>query len=308
MTALTTRFTALRRRFRKGATVLCTLGLALIAMPACAADDAAWPAITEPPTSAYVPGKWVWAELFTESRDKAVEFYGKVFDWSFQAFSAGRGAGYTLALSDGEPVGGMLEREHAYDQQRGSRWVGMISVADVKAAARYAGDHGGKVVAAPRLLKGRGELALLADPEGAIFGVMHSSSGDPPDYLAEDRQWVWVELWAKDPKKMAEFYSGVAGYEAESVTWPDGRVGYFLASGGYTRCGIIPTPAPTVASAWLPYLRVDDVTAATTQAQQAGARIVVPPGAEIREGRMALIVDPTGAPVGLAQLRTEQSP
>ena len=127
---------ALRRLRRRGVILACTL--ALIAVPASAADDPVWPAITDPPTSKYSVGKWVWAELFTESRDKAVEFYRKVFDWSFQVVSTGRGPGYTVALSDGEPVGGMLEREHAYEQKRGSRWVGMISVADVKAAARYA--------------------------------------------------------------------------------------------------------------------------------------------------------------------------
>jgi len=126
---------------------------------------------------------------------------------------------------------------------------------DVKSAARYAADHGGKVVVPPRLLAGRGEIALLADPEGAPFGVIHSSSGDPPDYLAEDKQWVWIELWAKDPKAMAGFYSGLAGYELEPVERPDGRMSYYLASGGYTRCGFIPSPAPSTAPAWLPYLR-----------------------------------------------------
>jgi predicted enzyme related to lactoylglutathione lyase len=196
----------------------------------------------------------------------------------------------------------MLQREHRFQSERGSRWLGMISVPDVKAAARYAADHGGKIVALPRLLPGRGEVALLADPEGAPFGVIRSTAGDPPDYLAEDRQWVWIELWARDPKAMAQFYSGLAGYEIDPVDRPDGRVGYFLASGGYTRCAIIPSPAPTFAPTWLPYLRVEEVKAAVERAEHAGARIVVPPSPGIRGGRVALIFDSTGAPLGLAQL------
>jgi predicted enzyme related to lactoylglutathione lyase len=51
-----------------------------------------------------------------------------------------------------------------------------------------------------------------------------------------------------------------------------------------------------------PYLRVEDVKAATTQAQQAGARVVVAPDRAIREGRVALIVDPEGAALGLAEV------
>ena len=278
------------------------LALALSAASQCIAAGLVWPPITEPPTARYVPGRWVWAELFTEDVKTAARFYGKAFDWSFQSFPAARGPGYTLALSDGEPIGGMLQREHAQQKERGSRWLGMLSVPDVNAAARYAAEHGGKVVMSPRLLEGRGEVALLQDPEGAPFGVIRAAGGDPPDYLAEDRQWVWIELWAHDPLAMAQFYAGLADYEITPQEQPNGRTGYLLASGGYTRCGIIASPAPKLASAWLPYLRVEDVKSAASRAQQAGARVVVPPRATLRDGRVALMIDPTGAPLGLAEV------
>jgi predicted enzyme related to lactoylglutathione lyase len=291
-----------------GVLLACAVGLALAATPPCAAGDPVWPSITQPPTSNYVPGKWVWAELFTENAAIAVEFYGKVFGWTFQSLHAGHGPDYTLAFSGGDPVGGMLQREHRYDKQKGSRWVGMISVADVKAAAHYAVDHGGKVIVPPRVLAGRGEVALLADPEGAPFGVMRSSSGDPPDFQAEDRQWMWIELWAKDPETMAQFYSGLAGYEIESTERPDGRKDYLLATGAYVRCSIVPSPAPSLPAAWLPYLRVNDVKAAAAQVAQAGGRVVLAPDPKVREGRVALIVDPAGAPMGLAQLPSKDTP
>jgi len=282
------------------------IALALSTASPCMAAGLVWPPITEPPTSRHEPGRWVWAELFTEDVKTAERFYGAAFDWSFQAFPAARGPGYALALSDGEPVGGMLQREHTTQKERGSQWLGMISVADVKAAARYAAEHGGKVVMPPRLLEGRGEVALLQDPEGAPFGVIRASSGDPPDYLADDKQWVWIELWARNPEAMAHFYSGLAGYEATPMEQPNGRIGYLLASGGYTRCGIIASPAPKVAPAWLPYLRVDDVKSAASRAERAGARIIIAPRATLRDGRVALMVDPTGAPLGLAEVMSEE--
>ena len=296
--------TAVRRC--AGALIAGALALAVAASP-CAAAGPQWPAITEPATSQHVPGKWVWAELFTEDADAAAKFYAKVFGWTFQTFPAKRGPGYRLAFSEGEPVGGVLERDHAQQKAPGSRWLGMISVTDVKAAARYAAEHGGKVVVPPRILNGRGEVALLADPEGAPFGVINSSNGDPADYLAQDRQWVWIELWARDAKAMAQFYGGLAGYEIADVERQDGKPGYLLASGGYTRCGIISSPASGVAPAWLPYLRVEDVKAMATQAEHAGAKIVMPPDSAIRGGRVALIVDPTGAAVGLAQVTPQDA-
>ena len=295
------------RRLPAAAFAALAVALALSAASQCIAAGLIWPPITEPPTARYVPGRWVWVELFTEDVKAAMGFYGKAFDWSFQPFPAARGPGYTLALSDGEPVGGMLQREHTQQKERGSRWLGMISVTDVKAAARHAVEHGGKVVMSPRLLEGRGEVALLQDPEGAPFGVIRAAGGDPPDYLAEDKQWVWIELWARDPDAMAQFYSVVAGYEITRREQPNGRTGYLLASGGYTRCGIITSPAPKLASAWLPYLRVENVKSAANRAQQAGARVVVPPRATLRDGRVALIVDPTGASLGLAEVTSEEA-
>jgi len=61
----------------------------------------------------------------------------------------------------------------------------------------------------------------------------------------------------------------------------------------------------SAAPAWLPYLRVEDVKISTKQAEQAGARVVVPPNPAVRDGHVALIVDPTGAALGLAEVAPE---
>jgi hypothetical protein len=101
-----------RERLRAAISALCALVLGLIAAAPCAAAEPTWPAITDPPTSRYVPGKWVWAELFSQDAVAATQSYAKVFGWSFKDFPARGGRGYKLALADGEPVGGVLQREH----------------------------------------------------------------------------------------------------------------------------------------------------------------------------------------------------
>jgi predicted enzyme related to lactoylglutathione lyase len=292
---MTLHFSLPRRTVRLAAALL----LAFAALPSWG-EGPSWPAITDPPTNSHVPGRWVWGELFTEDAAAARRFYGRLLGWTFDQIGAGEDS-YTLARSGGEPVGGLLQRRHQYSQEKGSRWLGMVSVADVAAAAAYAEKHGGKVVVAPRALPGRGEVALLADPEGAPFGVIRSASGDPLDYLAEENQWVWIELWAKDPQAMADFYAGLAGYESEATAMPSGKTAYNLSSGGYLRCRVIPSPVSGQPSAWMPYARVSDVKAASRAAADAGGRVVAAPSAELRAGTLAIIIDPTGAALGLVQ-------
>ena len=74
-------------------------------------------------------------------------------------------------------------------------------------------DKGGRLLAPPQNFAKRGEQAVFADPEGAIFGVMKSTSGDPADVLAEPGEWIWIQLLTRDARKAADFYRSVAGYE-----------------------------------------------------------------------------------------------
>ena len=67
---------------------------------------------------------------------------------------------------------------------------------------------------APTEFANRGTYALFRDPEGALFGVLHSDSGDPPDRdFAEIGigDFLWMDLFARDPSGSAEFYRHLAG-------------------------------------------------------------------------------------------------
>ena len=46
-----------------------------------------------------------------------------------------------------------------------------------------------------------------------MFGVLASSSGDPPDYLASPGAWIWSALLVRDPDQEASFYQKVFDYE-----------------------------------------------------------------------------------------------
>jgi hypothetical protein len=89
--------------------ILMLTGAVLLFAGGCTKAGPPWPAITEPPTGVHTPGRWVWAELFTDNVDEARTFYQEVFGWKFESTGAGKDA-YTLVRADGRPTffkGGM---------------------------------------------------------------------------------------------------------------------------------------------------------------------------------------------------------
>jgi predicted enzyme related to lactoylglutathione lyase len=52
---------------------------------------------------------------------------------------------------------------------------------------------------------------------------------------------------------------------------------------------------------WLPMLRVADVNAMVTRTVALGGRVILAPRADIRNGTVAIIADPTGAALALQE-------
>jgi hypothetical protein len=267
------------------------------------AADRYWPPVVDPPTGQYTPGRWVWADLITADVAAAADFYGQVFGWTFETYGGEDDRDtYTLALADGLPIGGLVFDQRAMkDKTPSARWIGLISVADVRAAAEAVTRSGGTVMVAPTMLGERGETAVFKDPEGTLFGVVRSKNGDPADYVGDLNEWVWLDLWTADVEQATKFYSAVAGYQVLPLEQEGLRSGAHLVSGGYIRAGVMQKHDPRVSAVWLPYLRVADAKATADKARTAGGKVLREP---VSMGRaiVAIIADPTGAPVGIAQL------
>jgi hypothetical protein len=267
------------------------------------AADRYWPPVVDPPTGQYTPGRWVWADLITADVAAAADFYGQVFGWTFETYGGEDDRDtYTLALADGLPIGGLVFDQRAMkDKTPSARWIGLISVADVRAAADAVARSGGTVMVAPTMLGERGETAVFKDPEGTLFGVVRSKNGDPADYVGDLNEWVWLDLWTADVEQATKFYSAVAGYQVLPLEQEGLRSGAHLVSGGYIRAGVMQKHDPRVSAVWLPYLRVADAKATADKARTAGGKVLREP---VSMGRaiVAIIADPTGAPVGIAQL------
>src|SRR5206468_13011193 len=84
------------------------------------------------------------------------------------------------------------------DASVGARWLALISVPDPVAAAQTIRSLGGSVVLEPRAVPGRGTHAVFRDPEGAVFGVLKSEGGDPPDTPVEEGDVFWLDLRSEE--------------------------------------------------------------------------------------------------------------
>jgi hypothetical protein len=294
---------AARRRWL-AATAGAGLGVAAMGARAATRTQEQWPPVTAFPSGTWSPGRWVWADLFTEDVAASERFYGAVFGWSFERTTA-LGGRYRLALAGDEHVGALVPREGDLGPERGNRWMPLMSVEDPRRAADDAKRGGGRVVVKPVELPGRGTVGVLADPEGTTFGVIRATGGDPDDYLAELGEWAWLELWAADMERAARFYSPIGGYEVERETDGTGKALLQLSAGGFGRASIRTTLFPKLPPVWIPFLRVADAGITAARVIEAGGRLVIEPRPDRLDGRVAICVDSGAAPFGVLALPKE---
>ncbi len=110
--------------------------------------------------------------------------------------------------------------------------------------------------------------------------------------------FVHVELETTDVAKAKSFYGELFDWEMKDV--PIGADTYTTISVGEgTGGGLMKNPMPGAPSMWLAYVQVDDLKAATSKAKTLGAK-VMKDFIEVKDmGWFSIIVDPTGAMLGL---------
>ena len=245
---------------------------------------------TVPPlgeSGAELPGKVVWHDLVTPDLARSRAFYGDLFGWSFESVSNG----YTLVRNHGQLVAGMASLD---DKSRASHWLPLVSVPDVDRAVQLTTERGGRSILAPFELPSRGRVALVADPQGAAFGVVRSSGGDPADRKPTVGEWIWHEVWTDDVAASGRFYAELAGYTPKQRE-VFGTLYTYLVQGDHPRVGLVRKPDPEIGNTWVTYLRVADVASTAARAEALGGTLLMEPRADVRNGTAAIVADPDGA-------------
>lgn len=258
------------------------------------------PPLNDQPSGLRLPGKFIWFDLATPALSQQQAFYQDVFGWTYRSPGVS-GDDYVLVLNQGRAIAGMFHTAPPGGEQDGATWIALMSVDDVDVAARTARTAGGEVELDPASVPSRGRHALLRDPAGALFGVLRSASGDPPDAEVPVGGILWVDLYARDVPAMAEFYAQLAPLEANVRHVVEGVEGRLLKAQGMLRAGIVPVDQEANRSAWVPYVRVADVDAALARAVDGGGFIIVAPDPDILDGKLGVFVDPNGGVIGVVE-------
>ena len=270
------------------------------AIPAAAAP-LSLPPVMDPPSQEHHPGKGIFFQLVTPDLTAAKQFYGGLFGWTFQDVPGTRSP-YAEALLGAKPVGGLVQHGMPPDEKRQTAWLEFFSAPEVEAIVKLATDHGAKVLAPLHDVPGRGREAVLADPQGAVFAVLASASGDPPAVLNPVGDWIWRSLITHDPAMDADFYHAVFGLQTYTLPSAPGQQHLLLASENYARAtanSFPGAPNPDAHAHWLGFVRVDNAQAAASKALSLGGHVLVQPRPDRHGGMIAVVADPMGAPVGL---------
>jgi hypothetical protein len=110
--------------------------------------------------------------------------------------------------------------------------------------------------------------------------------------------FVHLELNSTDVAKAKTFYGKLFDWKLEDTEMP-GMTYTMIKTGEGPGGGMMKQMIPGASSSWLAYVQVDDIAAATQKAKSLGAKIMKDVTEVMDMGWLSIIVDPTGAPLGL---------
>ncbi len=113
--------------------------------------------------------------------------------------------------------------------------------------------------------------------------------------------FVHVELNTTDVDKAKGFYGKLFDWKLEDMPMGNGTTYTTIGVGGGTGGGMMKHPVPGAPSSWLAYVLVDDIAASTKKAESLGAKVMQPVTEVMGMGSLSIIIDPTGAALGLWQ-------
>lgn len=118
------------------------------------------------------PGALIWNELNTRDLDKAVPFYEAVFGVTFEAMP--EMPSYRGMLTGGRVVGGAQAIGDDQPPEVPPHWLTYFSVDDADSTVAAA-VHAGSTLLQPAFDMPAGRMAVIQDPQGAVFAILKSA-------------------------------------------------------------------------------------------------------------------------------------
>ncbi|MFR9797926.1 VOC family protein [Streptomyces sp. MS06] len=219
---------------------------------------------------------WVDAQLPDVAAGK--RFYGELFGWTYEDAEGSR----VWARLGGERVAALVPKT---DGRLPTVWTVYFATEDAEAAVRRIRTAGGQVVAAPAQVgEGLGSAALVAGPEGAVFGLWQPGSHPGFGDRRAPGTFAWVQLYTRDTGAANAFYGGLFR-EALFGPGAEPRFGRSPVS------DVFPAEMPPH---FLVHFAVRDCEETLAAVQRLGGRVQAVPF-DTSYGRVAVVTDNQGA-------------
>jgi predicted enzyme related to lactoylglutathione lyase len=248
-----------------------------------------------PTITSHQPGSFCWIELATNDVPAARAFYAEVFGWTVTEMPMGEGEVYTIFQNAGRAAAAM----HGHTAGAPPNWLSYVAVDNVDHSVVKAQSLGGTVVAGPMDVFNAGRMAVLADPQGALFAIWQANQTPGVGVRDEANALCWNELQGRDIEAAKRFYPPLFGWRMkESDEYTEWHLGENAVG------GLLPSTSPgEVPSYWVPYFAVDDCQAFTKKAVSLGANAFVDSKEIEHVGCFSVFADPQGAVFAVITLR-----
>ncbi|HEX4460388.1 MAG TPA: VOC family protein [Polyangia bacterium] len=255
-------------------------------------------------------GRIVWHDLNTTDLPRSKAFYSELFGWNVSEHGPWN---FIAPPGETQHFGTMIGHEAAANIP--SHWVPYLTVANIDAAITEAAGAGGKITVPKRPAGETGHFSYVLDPQMASFALWQYSDKSPgkPEHDGgppRTGHFIWDELMTSDPEAAAKFYTRVVGYETKEAAQVPG-MHYTLFQRPATRAdgtkreagGMMKSPPGVVHPYWLSYVCVDDCDRSAAKAKSLGGKVAAGPMDIPQVGRIATLLDPTGAAIGIMSPR-----
>ncbi len=266
-----------------------------------------------PERDGYIPGVPCWIDTAHPDQDAAVDFYGGLFGWEFEdVMPPGSGGHYFMARIRGGDVAGIGPLPEGAPPM--AAWNTYVQVESADEAAGKVKAAGGAILAEPFDVMAAGRMAVLSDPEGAVFCVWQPKRHKGARVINEHGALNFNGLATGDLQAASGFYGSVFGWRVLGVgdsfqAWALSAYGDHverLQPGTRQNAADMGVPGfedvvasieplqPGAAPHWSVTFTVDDADEIAAKAVELGGTVLAAPS-NAPWVRMTVLSDPQGA-------------
>jgi len=269
----------------------------------------------------YISGVPCWVDASYTDPQGVLPFYGGLFGWEFIPAIETPGERFFIATIRGASTAGIGELPA--DHPPVPAWNTYIAVTNADDAVDKVQAAGGEVLAPAFDVVDAGRMAILRDPQGAVFCVWQAGRTKGAKLVNEHGAVNFNTLRTTDLDAARRFYGDVFGWTTLSLGgaefWTLPGYGDYLetitpgirkqaaemgAAGFEDVVAVLEPLTDDGEPHWHVTFAVDDADAAAAEAAKLGGKVLVPP-MDAPYVRLTVLTDPEGTPFTASQFVAE---